>query len=511
MSTKYRRLLSTLAVATTLAFSVGEAMAAGGTLKIAYDSQPNSLDVQVSTTLFTREVGRTIFETLVTLNGDYQPVPYLAEKIDASADRKTYTFHLRKGVKFHNGKEMTSEDVVASMNRWMEVNHHGRRSFKGSTFEAADKYTVVLKMPQASVDSMHVLASWNSSGIMPKEVIDSADKKGVKEYIGTGPFKFVEWKQDQYIHIAKNPDYQALSTPASGFAGKKEPLVDDIYFYIVSDTATRGAGLQSGQYDIAMRLSTDDYDRYANDPGTGIAKSYLGFLMMNYNKKQGLFADVKMRQAVNAGIDPSKILLGAYASPEFYALNSSYNLKEQADWYTEAGKEYYNQNDPEKAKAMLKDAGYNGEEVTLLTIRMPSLYNAAIIIKDQLENLGMKAKVDAYDFATYAKKRLDAENWSVTIQPFSLNPIPTQYIFLDPKIWGWTDDPELLGMIKTMQESSADEAKKLWPAAQKRSWEYLPISKIGDTYGYSAYNKKKVHGFTTFDQAILWNVSVTGK
>lgn len=146
--------------------------------------------------------------------------------------------------------------------------------------------------------------------------------------------------QRSHIHVARNPDYRPLSSPPSGFAGRKEALVNDIYFYFVSDPATRAAGLQSGQYDIAMRLSNDDFARFRSDPNMGIAKSYLGFLMMNYNKKAGLFTDVKMRQAVNAGIDPSKILLGAYSSPEFYALNSCYNLKAQSDWYTDAGKEY---------------------------------------------------------------------------------------------------------------------------------------------------------------------------
>lgn len=509
MNNKYQKRFGALALASALAFAAIDASAAGGTLKVAYDSQPNSMDAQVSTTLFTRELSRTFFETLVTLNGSYQPTPLLAEKIEVSQDRKSFTFQLRQGVKFHNGKEMTSEDVVASMNRWMKVNAHGIRAFAGSTFEATGKYTVVLTMKVAKVDTLHVLASWNSSAIMPKEVADAADPKGLKEFIGTGPFKFVEWKQDQYIRITRNADYRGLGAPASGFAGKKEAMVDDIYFYFVKDPATRAAGLQSGQYDIAMRMATDDFERINSDPSLGTAKSYLGFLMMNYNKKEGVFTDLKMRQAVNAGIDPDKIMLGAYSSPEFYALNSSYMLKEQSDWYTEAGKEYYNQNNPTKAKALLKEAGYVGKEISLLTARVPGLYEAAIVIKGQLEKLGMPAKVDAYDFATYAKKRLDAKNWDITIQPFSLNPIPTQWIFFNPKTWGWNEDPELQAMVKNMQAATTDDAKKLWPAAQKRSWEFLPISKIGDTYGYSAYNKKKVQGFTTFDQGIFWNVRLT--
>jgi len=505
MKMMYRNVFKAAVAATAL--SAGAVNAA--TLDVAYDSQPGTMDVQRSTNLFTRSLSRTFYETLVTLNGEYQPVPYLAESIDVSDDRTVYTFKLREGVKFHNGKEMTSEDVLASMSRWVTVNSRAKRYFADATLDAPDDYTFVLKMQEARVDVLHVLASGNTAVIMPKEVAEGGDDKGVAEFVGTGPFKFDEWKQDQYIHVVKNEDYQPLSGPASGFAGRKEALVDDIYFHFVSDTATRGAGLQSGQYDIAMRMATDDFERFDSDPNIGIAKSYLGYLQMNYNNKEGVLADVNMRQAVNAAINPTEILLGAYSSPEFFALNSCYNLPEQTDWYTESGAEYYNQNDAEKAKSLMSDAGYNGEEITLLTISDPSLEASALIIEAQLEAVGMNVKVEIYDFATYAQKRNDPANWQIAVQPFSLNPIPTQWIFFNPGSFGWTDDTELLDLVAQMQSSTVDEAKALWPQAHLRSWEYLPISKIGDTYGYSAYNSAKVEGFNTFDQGIFWNVSVS--
>ena len=505
MKLKYRNAFKA-AVAVT-ALTAGAVNAA--TLDVAFDSQPGTLDVQRSTNLFTRSVSRTFYETLVTLNGEYQPVPFLAESIDVSDDRKVYTFKLRDGVTFHNGKEMTSEDVLASMQRWVEVNSRAKRYFADSTMEAPDEDTFVLTMQEPLVDVLHVLASWNTAVIMPKEVAEGGDENGVAEFIGTGPFKFDEWKQDQHIHVVKYDDYQPLSEPASGFAGRKEALVDDIYFHFVTDTATRGAGLQSGQYDIALRMATDDFTRFDSDPSIGIAKDYLGYLQMNYNNKEGLLADVNMRQAVNAAINPTEILTGAYSSPEFFALNSSYNLPEQTDWYTEAGAEYYNQNDAEKAKSLMAEAGYNGEEITLLTITDPNLEAAAIIIEAELEAVGMNVKVEIYDFATYAQKRNDPANWQIAVQPFSLNPIPTQWIFFNPGSFGWTDDAELLEMVDQMQSATLEEAKALWPEAHLRSWEYLPISKIGDTYGYSAFNSEKVDGFSTFDQGIFWNVSVS--
>ena len=506
MTYQFRTIVGALATATALTGL--SAVAHADELNVAYDSQPNSLDAQMSTTLFTRELSRTFYETLVTLDGDYRPVPHLAESFEMSEDRKTITFHLREGVPFHNGDTMEAEDVVASMSRWFEVNSRARRFFEGSTIEATNENTVVLTMPTANVDALYVLGSWNSAAIMPKEVIETANETSVTEYVGTGPYRFVEWKQDQYIHIAKFEDYQSVDGPASGFTGKKEALVDDIYFQFVSDPATRGAGLQSGQYDLAVRMSSDDFPRFDADPRIGIEKGYIGFLMMNYNNKQGPFADQTMRQAINTAINPGDIMLGAYANPEFFGLNASYNMKDQADWYTDTGDAYYNLHDPEAAKELLEEAGYDGEEITLLAPRMPEFQNAAIVIKSQLEEIGVPAKIDTFDFATYAQKRLDPENWDITIQPFSLNPIPTQWIFFNPKTWGWTDDEELLGMIEEMQTGTLEEAVEMWPAVHKRSWEYLPITKLGDAYVYSAFNKEKVEGFSMFDQSIFWNIGL---
>lgn len=508
MRGKFKTILGAAVTAVALAFGAVGARA-DGTLTVAYDSQPGSLDAQRTTNLLTREVSRTMFETLVTLNGDYQPVPDLAASIETNADRTVFTFPLRRGVMFHNGDEMTAADVVASMHRWLAVNSRAGQFFAGATFEATDDYTVVLTVPEARVDTLYVLASWNSAVIMPQEIAEAAGEDALQDYVGTGPFRFVEWQQDQYIHVASFDGYQPRSEPASGFTGRKEALVDDIYFQFVSDPSTRAAGLQSGQFDIAMRLSTDDFPRFENDPSVGIATSYLGFLQMNYNKREGLMADVTMRQAVNAAINPSEILLGAYSNPAFFALNSSYTLPEQTDWYTEAGSEYYNQNDLDRARELLAEAGYNGETLTILTFRDPAVQNAAIIIKSELERIGMTVEVEAYDFATYAQRRNEPGSWQITIQPFSLNPIPTQYIFFNPGTFGWTDDPQLLDLVGQMQNASVEEARALWPSVQQRSWEYLPISKIGDVYGYSAFNANRVHGFSTFDQGIFWNVSVS--
>lgn len=150
-----------------------------------------------------------MFETLVTTDSDYKAVPMLAEFVDISEDNKTYTFKLREGVKFHNGDEMLGEDVIASMERWVEKSSVTGSMFEGATWEADGDYTVVLQLESPSVFVLDTMASQKmAAAIMPKEIVEEADADGVKEYIGTGPYKFVDWKQDQYIHFTKNEDYQ---------------------------------------------------------------------------------------------------------------------------------------------------------------------------------------------------------------------------------------------------------------------------------------------------------------
>ena len=105
---------------------------------------------------------------------------------------------------------------------------------------------------------------------MPKEILAEAGDENVKKFIGTGPFEFVDWKQNQYIQVKKYAGYKTAPGPTSGLSGKKEALVDNIFFHFVPDAATRVAGLQSGEYDFAEGLPTDNYETLKKDPSIAV-------------------------------------------------------------------------------------------------------------------------------------------------------------------------------------------------------------------------------------------------
>lgn len=486
---------------------------AGGELNIAINAQPPTLDTHLTTTSVALDVTRNIFETLVAPNAKHEPVPVLAESIESSEDGKTYTFHLRKGVKFHNGKEMTAEDVEASMNRWLENSARAKLLLSDATFKAEDSDTVVLKLKQHASDVLDIMAGRGQfPAIMPKEVVESATEEGVKEFIGTGPFQFKEWKQDQYIHLEKFEDYEAVDEEPSGLAGKKEALVDDVYYHIVTDPSTRLAGIQTGEYDVADTMPYDNYEQLKNTPNV---ETYISFdegtLNLSYNKKEGIMTDPKMRQAINAALDMDKIMLASFANEDLYKLSPSYMNTEQVNWASEAGKEAYNQADAEKAKSMLKEAGYNGEEITLMATRDYDYhYNSAVVVKEQLEQIGMKVKLEIYDWPTLVDLREDPANWDLLIVGTGYVTTPSQLLVVNPDYAGWTNDAKITELLDTIRASKTqEEAKQHWDQLQGYIWnEYVPFSLFGH-YSRIVATTDKLEGFTVFQGPIPWNTKVT--
>lgn len=480
----------------------------GGEAKVAISAQPATLDPHMTTAGVTNEVSRNIFEQLLVLNDDYQPTPMLAESVDTSEDGMEYTFHLRKGILFHNGEEMLAEDVIASLKKWMAANTKAFM-FEGAELAAEDDYTVTLTMKTKVFGVLEAIAdNGQFSGIMPKEIAESAPPEGISEYIGTGPFKFEEWVQDQYIHLVKHEDYVASDKPTNGLAGKKEAFLDGIYYYFVGDSSTRLAGLQTGEYHIAADLPIDNYEQIKSMPDVSIGTDY-GNLVMIYNKKQGIFTNGAMRKAVNAALDHEAIMIATQSFPEFYRLNSSYMYKEQADWYTEAGSEHYNQHDIEKSKAYLEEAGYNGEAIRILSTRdYDWVYNSSVVIKEQLEQAGMKVELLIFDWPTLLDMRSKPDDWDIVFTGFPIVLSPTQILYLSPTWPGWTDDPTINSYIdKINLSTSTEEAVAIWNELQAYAWEYLPVTKIGDRLAYTAYTNK-LQGYRRLEGNVLWNTSL---
>src|SRR5256712_14140819 len=169
----------------------------GGVLKVATVGEPPTLDIQMSTTVLTYDIMWHVFESLFTYDHAFNPIPLLAESHGVGDRGLRHTITLRRAVRFHHGKEMTAADVVASIERWGRVATLGRILWKGvESIEARDSYTVVLHLKQPSSSLVYGLAE-PAAMIYPRETIEAAGDGQVKEFIGTGPYRFVEHKPDR--------------------------------------------------------------------------------------------------------------------------------------------------------------------------------------------------------------------------------------------------------------------------------------------------------------------------
>ncbi|MGA1561087.1 MAG: ABC transporter substrate-binding protein, partial [bacterium] len=217
----------------------------GGTLSMLIQPEVPTLASYMSTSMPVGQAASKIYDGLLEYNFDLSPRPCLAESYNISKDGKTITFKIRKGVTFHDGKPLTAEDARYSIMEVLgQIHPRGKGNFSLiSSAEVPDSHTLVLKLSSPS-PSMIMAFSGYESPILPKHLFAGTDIKNhpnANAPIGTGPFKFVEWKRGQFIRFDKNENYWS-----SG-----EPKIDRIVIRTIPDSSTRSAVLEKGEAHIA--------------------------------------------------------------------------------------------------------------------------------------------------------------------------------------------------------------------------------------------------------------------
>jgi peptide/nickel transport system substrate-binding protein len=367
-----------------------------------------------------------IHETLVALSADLQPIPMLAESWKVSDDRLTYTFTLRKGIKFHNGTVMTSKDVLATVKRNRAIGARAAIYDNVESTTAPDDYTVVFRLKAPSIeflrDRAHMLGD---EGIQPANIILKADGtpkaanalKVPEEIVGAGPYKLVEYNPDSLIVLKRHDGYQPLPGTRSGAGGGKLPYFDEIRIAVVPEDAAQIAGLQTGTYDAAtgdIKTSTYIALRGASASGVSTGTYFPGLMYcMLINHSDRWTGQLKFRQAVQAAVDVDEIgKVFSGGDTTLYSLNPYIWAKGTGNF---AGDDpivesLYNQKNLEKAKALLKETGYNGEEIIVIqhgdTI--------APVFVEQLKRVGINAKIKVLDNAADAAARSQKTGWNFT-------------------------------------------------------------------------------------------------
>ncbi|TDK32290.1 ABC transporter substrate-binding protein [Rhizobium deserti] len=481
----------------------------GGVINVATIGEPPTLDPMVSTADLVGIVTQHIFETLYTFDKNWKVTPLLAESLPSiSADGKTYTIKLRTGIKFHDNSDMTSEDVVASINRWLKLASRGKQvagfvDSVGTTDPAT--VTIILKQPYAPLTSL--LAFNNSAAIIiPSE--KQADT--MTDFVGSGPYMLKERKADQYIQLVRFKDYRSRTGQSDGYGGARHQYLDEIRFVPVPDPNTRVEAAVSGQYDYVDSLPVESFDKIKSSKASQpVLLKPFGYPIFVFNTAEGATKNVAVRKAIRQALSMEDMMAAAFGSQDFYALNGNI-YPGNFVWSSDAGVAgNYNVADTEAAAKAAKAAGYNGEPIRILTSRQYEFhYKMAQVAAEYLKLAGFTVDMQVVDWATLTQRRTDKGLWDIYITHSPFLPEPALIGSLSTSSPGWWDTPARKAAVDAFtSEVNPDKRIALWANVQKTMYDEVPYIKIGD-FNAVAAKSTKLEGVDPAPWPYFWNASV---
>lgn len=477
---------------------------------LAMVAEPQTLDPMASTADLVGTIMQHVFETLYTFDAKWNVVPMLAEAMPkVSADGKTYSIALRKGVMLHSGRELNADDVIASLTRWMEQSPRGKavgKEVDTITAKGATGIEIVLKQPYAPLLAQLALPS-GMAAIMAKDAIATP----LVSFVGTGPYQFKERKPDAYVLLTRFPKYGARKEAPNGYGGKREAAIEELRFVPVPNAATRVEGALAGQYDYADLLPVEALTRLEKSGGktVPILTPSFGFPYLVLNTKEGVAANQALRQAVQTAIGEGEMLAAGFGDTRFFVAEGNHFPK-GSPFYSTAGTHHYNQRNAKLAKEAAEKAGYKGEPLRVLTSRQYDFhYNMALLMAEQLKRAGFKVELNVVDWATLVQRRNDPKLWDLYITHSGQFPEP---MLSPPQLGdgapGWWGTPAKQAALAAFNRE-ADPAKRaaLWGKVQEVVYTEVPYINVGKFNGLSA-RSPALDNYQPATWPFFWNAKI---
>ncbi len=443
----------------------------GGELLVGLRQEIGNLDPHLATSFSSFRVIEVMYEGLLRHDEGGALEPALASGWEISEDGKTYTFYIRKGVKFHNGTELTAEDVKASYNRILDPDlgsPQASRLQKIEGMEVTGKHEIQITLASKFAPFLNKV-SGPGRAIIPKSIAEGSESLK-KKVIGTGPFTLSNWVPGEEISLKRNEEYWMEGLP----------YLDGVSFKIIPEPATRRAALQSGDiHVIPSAESTSVKVLEGASKVKVISTQELAYSLIGFNLDREPLTDPKVRRAISYATDREEIINAVYngmatlGTPLPPALN---------EWHVDASKlDTYGQN-YQKAKDLLKEAGYEGGVKFSVTVS-PTLQTAlqiAQVLQQQLKPAGINMELNTVEWGSF----LDAWRNSNFDSFASLNGgsfDPDGYFYRTFHSGGSTNvfnysDPRMDELLeKGRVTTDLEERKEIYVKVQKRLIEQMPI------------------------------------
>lgn len=384
-----------------------------GTFITAVQGDPSSFNPDMKSDDYLWPMAQNLFNRLYKLAPGDVPIPDLATSYEWSDDNMTLTFHLRDGVKWHDGEPLTSKDVKWTYDTIIENKWAKSDTFVNvDTIEAPDDLTVVFNMKNPDAGLVPLLA-WYATFILPEHIWndpaypDFAKNPAMQKPIGSGPFKFVEYKSGQSVTLERNEDF---------FGGA--PEIERLIYQIMPDLNTTLEAFKNGEIDYITSLPTANLHDFDNDPNYEV----FSFLSINrtyltFNMEKEPFNNPKLRQAVAYAVDRQAIVdrmgNGVSALPEYFIsplfkdyLNDDYKLPER---------------DIAKAQALMEECGLKkNAEGYYLTVTLDAFENGnfkdvAAIVQPSLKEAGIKVDLNLMEYAAWTDQVKEGRKFNMTM------------------------------------------------------------------------------------------------
>jgi peptide/nickel transport system substrate-binding protein len=381
----------------------------GGNFTFGQEANINGLDQMTSGTISTRNVAMNMFESLMTRDENFNPILELGDSMAETSDHLTYTFKLRQGIRFHNGKEMTSADVVASFDRYARIGLYRSSLANVDRWEAPDKDTFVIHLKNVQPTFLEILSSFGAPiVIIPAENKD--DPPMQLKTIGTGPWQLVESVPGAYVKMKRYEAYKPNVNfdQRTGLGGYKRACFDTVTYRIITEPQARVAGLRTGELQGVEDLPSKSLADLKNDKNINIMPLQNWWIQIAQpNVSIPPTDNLMFRKAVMALLDMDEIMDAA--SDGNYRLNIGFQYPYQT-FYSDAGKDLYNTKNSDLARKYLAQSGYKGEPVVLLTNKdYPAMYNAALVMQQQMQAIGINAQLKVVDWPTSVQMALKSD------------------------------------------------------------------------------------------------------
>jgi peptide/nickel transport system substrate-binding protein len=427
---KLQNWLGVIVASAVLISSNSWAQKAGGTLIQIVQPEPPSLAPYLSTSGPIGLVAPKIYQGLLDYDLDLNVVPELAKSFDVSEDGLTVTFKLQKGVTWHDGKPFTSADVEFTIMHVLKKFHpRGPNSFKEVTeIQTPDEHTAIFKLAKPAPYMMRAFSAYESP-MVPKHLLEGTDIRSAKlgnNPVGTGPFKFVEWKKGQYIRLDKNENYWKEGLP----------LLDRVVARVIPDASTRTAAMESGEVHYGAYGAIPNVDVVRLRKMDSIGTTTDGYSMINpmalieFSVNKAPFDKAAIRQAISLTIDRQFLIDNiwfGYGKAATSALSSNF---EPTGLY-KASINYPATPNVSAAIKLLEDAGYaadsNGVRAKAVLDLIPygeDWRRAGEYVKQALLEIGISLELRYEDVPTWIKRVYGDYDFEMNMNYFYQLPDP---------------------------------------------------------------------------------------